>query len=102
MELNSALSRADGITVDELEALADPAQSGLFAERECAALAYAEAITLANSVPEQIFAGVKRHFSDDEIVELTAVITFEICAAKFNRALEIEAQGICALRPSTK
>ena len=33
------------------------------------------------------------------IVELTATITWEICAAKFNRALEIEGQGIGAVCP---
>lgn len=96
------MSRAAGVTAEELSALADPARSELFSERERNALAYAEAITLANSVSEDIFENVRRHFSDDEIVELSAVITFEICAAKFNRALEIEGQGICAVRPATK
>jgi alkylhydroperoxidase family enzyme len=85
-----------------LGALADPAQSALFSERERAALAYAEAITLANTVSDDIFESVRRHFNNDEIVELTAVITFEICVAKFNRALEIEGHGICAVRPPAK
>jgi len=74
----------------------------LFSESERAGLAYAEAITLANTVSDDIFENVRRHFTDDEIVELTAVITFEICVAKFNRALEIEEQGICAVRPAAK
>jgi len=85
-----------------LGALAEPAQSALFSESERAGLAYAEAITLANTVSDDIFENVRRHFTDDEIVELTAVITFEICVAKFNRALEIEEQGICAVRPAAK
>ena len=85
----------------ELDALRDPASSGLFSEREHAALAYAEAITTGNTVADELFARVRHHFSDDEIVELTATITFEICAAKFNRALEIEAQGVCRVaRPA--
>ena len=46
---------------------------------------------------ENLFAEVRRHFSEDEIIELTATITFEICAAKFNRALEIE-WGSCEYR----
>jgi len=85
-----------------LGALADPKQSALFSDRERAALAYGEAITLANTVSDDIFDNVRRHFNDDEIVELTAVITFEICVAKFNRALEIEGQGICTVRPPAK
>lgn len=48
-----------------------------------------------NTVGEEVFAAVRLHFHEDEIVELTAVIAWEICAAKFNRALEIEGQGIC-------
>jgi len=90
------------VTAQELDSLADPAQWELFSERERAALVYAEAISVANTVSGEVFEHVRRHFSDDEIVELTAVITFEICAAKFNRALEIEEQGICAVRPPAK
>jgi alkylhydroperoxidase family enzyme len=97
--VNSALSRADGITVAELAALTDPAASGLFTERESAALAYAAAITNGNTVSKDVFDIMQRHFNADEIVELTATITWEICAAKFNRALQIEGQGIAAVCP---
>src|SRR5690242_12990419 len=98
MELNSAWSRAHGVSDAELSALENYAASVLFSESERASLAYAETITSANTVPEEVYAAVRRHFSDGEIVELTATITWEICAAKFNRALEIEGQGICAVR----
>jgi alkylhydroperoxidase family enzyme len=96
--LNSAWSRVHGVTLEELGALGDPASHAIFSERERVALAYAEAVTTASSVPENLFETVKRHFSDDEIIELTATITWEICAAKFNRALEIEGQGICDVK----
>ena len=87
------------MTLDELAALGDPGNHTIFSERERAALSYAESVTTANSVPGSLFENVKQHFTDDEIIELTATITWEICAAKFNRALEIEGQGICAVRP---
>ena len=83
----------------ELDALMNAAGSAAFSDRERAALAYAESITNGNTVPETEFESVRQHFTDDEIVELTAAIVWEICAAKFNRALEIEGQGICAVRP---
>ncbi len=89
------------MTVEELAALNDPANSPLFSAVERTALAYAESITTLSSVPDDLFKDVREHFTDDEIVELTATITWEICAAKFNRALEIEAQGICAVRPTS-
>ena len=72
----------------------------MFSEREHAALAYAESITTASSVAEDLFTNVRQHFTEDEIIELTATITWEICAAKFNRALEIEGQGICMIQPA--
>ncbi len=89
------MGRADGISDAELDALADYKRSALFGERDRAALEYAEAITVTGTVPDDLFGRVRRHFSEGAIVELTATITFEICAAKFNRALEIEAQGVC-------
>ncbi len=89
------MSRADGVSEAELTALSDHDRSALFGERERAALAYAEAIATGHTVAEEVFERVRRHFSEDEIVELTTTVTWEICAAKFNRALEIEAQGVC-------
>ena len=89
------MGRADGVTDAELDALGDYARSPLFSDRDRAALEYAEAITTEGTVTEKLFELVRRHFHEDEIVELTATVTWEICAAKFNRALEIEAQGLC-------
>jgi alkylhydroperoxidase family enzyme len=48
-------------------------------------------------VSSDVFDHLRVHYSDDQIVALTAAITWELCVAKFNRALEIEAQGICLL-----
>lgn len=95
MEINTALGRADGVTEEELQALTSSTTSPLFEERERAALAYAEAMAAGNTATEAVFDPVRREFTADEIVELTAAIAWEICAAKFNRALEIEGQGIC-------
>jgi alkylhydroperoxidase family enzyme len=97
MEVNSAVGRGDGIQEEDLAALAAYSGHPAFTARERAALAYAESMTGGNQVPDDLFARVRSHFSEDETVELTAIIAWEICAAKFNRALEIEGQGICLL-----
>jgi alkylhydroperoxidase family enzyme len=89
------VGRAGGISAENLAALDTYRGHPAFSAREQAALEYAESMTLDTTVAEETFARVRRHFSEDEIVELTAVIAWEICAAKFNRALEIEGQGIC-------
>jgi len=95
MEINSAVGRSDGIREDDLAALAAYGGNPAFSEREQIALEYAESMASNTSVADELFVRLRRHFSEDEIVELTAIIAWEICAAKFNRALEIEGQGIC-------
>lgn len=69
--------------------------SPFFSPAEKAALAYADTIARADSVPDAVFADVRAHFSADAVVALTAAICWELCASKFNRALGIEAQGVC-------
>ncbi len=93
------MGRADGLTDSELDALADFAASPLFTASESVALAYAETVARDSAVPDALFKNLRERFSDEAIIEMTAAITWEICAAKFNRALEIEAQGVCRLGP---
>ena len=78
--------------------LADWRQSGAFSELERVALEYAERITYTGQkVDDALFARVKAHFSEPQIVELTAAIALENFRSKFNPALGIEAQGFCLL-----
>ena len=44
-------------------------------------------------VTETFFERLRDFFSEDEIVELTAMIAWENCSSKFNRALRVESQG---------
>jgi alkylhydroperoxidase family enzyme len=71
--------------------------SALFTEQERAALAYAEAVTATPPrADEAIRTALKRHFTDDAITEMTALIAFQNLSARFNAALDIPAQGLCA------
>jgi alkylhydroperoxidase family enzyme len=49
-------------------------------------------------VDEALFARVRAHFSEAQVVELTAAVALENFRSKFNVALGIEAQGFCVLR----
>ena len=72
--------------------------SALFGAAERAALDYAEHMTITGQrVDDALFAELKRHFSEAQIVELTAAIALENFRSKFNPALGIEAQGFCPL-----
>ena len=70
--------------------------SKLFSPMERAALEYAERITTTGQkVDDALFAELRKHFSEAEIVELTAAIAMENFRSKFNPPLGIEAQGFC-------
>jgi alkylhydroperoxidase family enzyme len=84
------LALAEGLTLAECEALADWRPTGLFDARERAALAYAEAMTLVTSVPDDVFAEVRRHFGDREIVELSVLIGTYIMHNRVMKALAID------------
>jgi alkylhydroperoxidase family enzyme len=75
-------------------------ESRLFTEAERAALDYAERMTITGrTVDDAFFAELKRHYSEAEIVELTAAIALENFRSKLNPALGVEAQGFCVLSP---
>lgn len=87
-----------GATQDKIRQIEHAAASPLFTDRERVALEYAEAMTVTGQkVTDELFARARRHFSEPEIVELTAAAALENFRSKFNVALGIEAQGFCLL-----
>ena len=85
-----ALALADGVTLEECDALADWRASRCFSERERAVLAYTDTMTRDITVPDAVFAEVKRHFNDREIVELTVLIGSYNMNARVLQALELD------------
>lgn len=68
----------------------------LFSPAERVALAYAEAVTSTPPVvTETEKEALHRHFNDDQITEMTALIAFQNLSARFNAALDIPSQGLC-------
>ena len=73
--------------------------SALFSPMERDALEYAEAMTITGEhVSDTLHARLREHFTEAQIVELTAAVALENFRSKFNPALGIEAQGFCMLR----
>ena len=88
-----------GATEEKIREVERAAASPLYSSRERVALAYAEAMTVTGQrVTAPLFAQARTHFSEAEIVELTAAVALENFRSKFNTALGIEAQGFCALK----
>ena len=82
----------------KLLAVANWRESDLFSEPERLALEYAERITVTGrSVDDALFARLKTHYTEAQLVELTAAVAFENFRSKFNPPLGIEAQGFCPM-----
>lgn len=84
--------------MDKVLALSDWQSSALFTPAERAALEYADAMT---ATPPRINETTKNtlhcHFNDEQITEMTALVAFQNLSARFNAALEIPSQGLCAM-----
>jgi alkylhydroperoxidase family enzyme len=77
--------------------------SKLFSPAERVALDYAERITYTDrQVDGALFAELKKHFTEAQIVELTAAIAMENFRSKFNPPLGVEAQGFCMVPAAKK
>jgi len=99
MDINS--SRVLEATEGGLEKLAEVTSwrdSKLFSEAERLALEYAERITYTDQkVDDALVDKLKQHYTEGQIVELTAAIAMENFRSKFNPPLGIEAQGFCVI-----
>ena len=102
VDLNSmTLARRAG-SMEKAEQLADWRESAVFTEAERTALEYAEAVTITDRrVSDELMAGLRRHFDDDAIVELTGLIAFQNLSSKFNAALDVPSQGFCQIPAAT-
>lgn len=96
VDLNSATALQRYVSQQKLEALADFEQSDLYTAREKAALRYAECVTVTDrKVDDALSEELKKHFSEQALLELTALIAFQNLSSKFNSALGVPAQGFC-------
>ncbi|TLV03844.1 carboxymuconolactone decarboxylase family protein [Dyadobacter luticola] len=67
-------ARAKGETEQRLYGLSAWRESPYYTDRERAAFAWAEAVTKCE-VPDEVFNEAKKQFSDEELVDLTMVVT---------------------------
>ena len=93
VDLGSQICRNSGFSEQELLALARYRQSELFTEREKLALDYAVGVMRTPvDVSDELFARMKEHFSDKQLVELTALLTL-VNLDRFNAAFGIGSAG---------
>jgi AhpD family alkylhydroperoxidase len=76
VDMHSQEARRAGETQQRLDGLPVWRETPFFDARERAALAWAESVTLVSQtgVPDSVFEGVKAHFSEKELVDLTLIV----------------------------
>lgn len=85
------------VSVEKLRALPNYATSPLYSARERAALAYVEEVTQTKNASDATFDALRKHFSEEEIVEITWLNAMENYYNLINRPLGIESDGLCIL-----
>ena len=87
-----AYALAEGLTLEQCDALRDWRPSTLFDAPQRAVLAYTDAMTRDITVPDDVFAGLAKHLTQRQIVELTVLIGTYNMHTRVLQALEIDAE----------
>ena len=79
------------MTEEQIRAIAFYQRSPLFDEKDKATLLYAERVTRgASAMREGTLDELKKHYSEDQIVELTLVVCVANFTNRFNDALQVQ------------
>ena len=90
IDIASHISREAGVTEAQLRNLHAYRESPAFAAVERLVLEYAEEMCQTPiAISDELFARLREHFDDRQIVELTTEIAIENFRARFNNALDI-------------
>jgi AhpD family alkylhydroperoxidase len=76
LDMHSKDLRAEGETEQRLYMLEAWRESPFYTDRERAALAWTEAVTLVNEggVPDEVYEEARKQFSEEELIDLTLAI----------------------------
>ena len=85
-----AYALKEGLTPDQVTAIADWQASRLFSEQQRALLSYTDAMTREIDVPDKVFADLRRHFSERQAVELSMLIGAYNMLTRFLKALKVD------------
>jgi alkylhydroperoxidase family enzyme len=102
-DIASSIAREAGLTERQLLALPNYRDSDEFTELERLVLDYATAMSRTpTTVADELFAALREHFDERQLVELTNVIAIENMRARFNSAFDMTPAGfsegmVCAV-----
>jgi 4-carboxymuconolactone decarboxylase len=85
-----AYALREGLTPEQVAAVANWQPSSLFTDKQRSLLAYADAMTRGLDVPDSVFAEVRKHFSERQTVELTMLVGAYNMLTRFLKALKVD------------
>jgi AhpD family alkylhydroperoxidase len=100
--VRSNVAKAEGLTEDMIDDLADYATSGKFTPREKAALHYADLFKQGEHAidKDQVYQDLAKHFSEEEIIELGMLCAQTDGVGKLVKSLNVISwEDACALNP---
>jgi alkylhydroperoxidase family enzyme len=99
MDINSAVGRDHGLNDPQIAAILAGREDG-FEEPERLLLRLADAMAATPAdVSEELFAQLRRHFSEEQLLELAAGAAQENYRARFNRVFDVGSDGLYCLLP---
>ena len=94
IDIGAMLSYRAGVTEQQLRELPNYRDSDAFSPLEKLVIEYAEGMTSTPvRVSDELFAQLREHLDEEQLVELTATIAIENFRARFNWAFGIGSQG---------
>jgi len=93
VDINSAVGRKNRLSRNEIATIVSGGFDG-FNDAERAALRMADAMsaTPAN-VPDEMYAELRRHFTEEQLIEMVANVAQENYRARLNRVFDFKSQG---------
>ena len=83
-----------GCSDEEVAAICD-GRFEAFAPSEAALLRMADAMAeTPSNVSEELYAELRRHFSEEQLIELAASAGLENSRARFNRVFDVQSDGL--------
>jgi alkylhydroperoxidase family enzyme len=83
-----------GLSDDEITAIRE-GQIEQFVPAEAALLRMADAMAdTPSNVSDELYTELRRHFSEEQLIELTATAAFENFRARYNRVFDVGSDGL--------
>jgi alkylhydroperoxidase family enzyme len=94
IDANSAGGRIYGLSDDEIAAIRE-GQLKAFAPAEVALLRMADAMAdTPSNITDELYQELRRHFSEEQLIELAATAALENFRARYNRVFDVGSDGL--------